>query len=258
MRFVLDSGNQFKSLRTGVYGKLQVIIIQSSGAVIVIFYHAADRDGKPQLLQHRQGRVHLAPAPVHHQQIRKPGKAAILLPQLLFLHLLPLLQTVAETPGEHFSHTGIVVRAGNGLYAEFPVVAGLGLSLFKDNHGAHILKSVDIGDVKGLHALNMFQAQNPCNLLHRPDSAAFLPLQPLPVLFQNMLRVLGRQLHELLLGSDLGNPQIHPSPLAAGEPFFNQLPISYVALKHQLPWNKRGARVKLFDKILQDLPPGIL
>ena len=54
-----------------VDGNLHIMKIESSGPVIVILYHAADRNVQAQLVQHLQRNIHLAPSAVHHDQIRE-------------------------------------------------------------------------------------------------------------------------------------------------------------------------------------------
>ena len=74
--FVLNTGNQLKALGVGVDGQFHIVVIKASGAVVVVFNHAADRNMDVQLLKHREGYVDLTPAAVHHQYIREPGKAS--------------------------------------------------------------------------------------------------------------------------------------------------------------------------------------
>ena len=99
----------------------------------------------------------------------------------------------------------------------------------------------------------MLQPQNGCDLLHGPYGSPLLPLEPLSVLFQNMFGVLGGKLHQLLLGADLGHPQIHFAPSSARKPLLDQFLVTDLVLEHQLSGNKGGSRIELFHEILQNL-----
>ena len=150
--------------------------------MVVILHHAADRDLKPQLLQHLKGYVDLSPSAVHHQQIREFREASQLLRHLLFLKLAALLQAVAEPPCEHLVHAGVVVRPLDRTDPELPVIAPLRLSMLIDHHGAHRLEAVRIGDVEGLHTADIRKAQKSGDLLHSSDGPALLPLDPFLIL----------------------------------------------------------------------------
>ena len=50
VRFILDPGDEFEAFAVGIYLDFPVLIIQASRPVVVIFDHAADRDGQAQLL----------------------------------------------------------------------------------------------------------------------------------------------------------------------------------------------------------------
>ena len=50
--FVLDPGNQAEAFRVAVDGKLYITILETAGAVVVVFDHTADRDIEAQLVQY--------------------------------------------------------------------------------------------------------------------------------------------------------------------------------------------------------------
>ena len=152
--FILDSGNQLKTLRAGIDGELHIVEVKPPGPVKVILHHAAHRNIQPQLFHHPQGHIHLSPASVHHDQIREGGKAAQLLIQLFFLQLLLLLQAVGEAPGQHLLQAGVVIGTLHGFDLEFPVITALRLSFFVNYHGANGFKTADIGNIVGFHPDN--------------------------------------------------------------------------------------------------------
>ena len=142
--FILDPGNELKALAGSVDRKFHVVKIQPSGAVIVVLYHSADRNIQSQFLQDRGGNIDLPPAAVHHDEVGKAGKTPQLCIQVLFLHFLLLLQSVAEAAGKDLPHAGIVVGPRNRFDAELPVIAPLGFPVFIDYHGSDIGKTADV------------------------------------------------------------------------------------------------------------------
>ena len=62
---ILDPRHELEALGMAVDGDLNIIIVESPGPVIVILYHAADRNVKLQFAQHTQRDVHLSAAAVH-------------------------------------------------------------------------------------------------------------------------------------------------------------------------------------------------
>ena len=51
---------------------------------------------------------------------------------------------MGEPSREHFFHARVIIRAFHGLYLKFPVIAPLGLTVRKDDHGTDGFKSVRI------------------------------------------------------------------------------------------------------------------
>ena len=94
----------------GIDRKLDIMIIQTSGTVVVILDHTADRNVDFQFFQYGQGNIHLSAAAVHKDQIRELGKAAVLLIHLLFFQFSALFHTMTEPSRQHFPHAGIVIR----------------------------------------------------------------------------------------------------------------------------------------------------
>lgn len=73
---ILDPRHELEALGMAVDGDLNIIIVESPGPVIVILYHAADRNVKLQFAQHTQRDVHLSAAAVHEDQVWEPRKAS--------------------------------------------------------------------------------------------------------------------------------------------------------------------------------------
>ena len=205
-----------------------------------------------QAFQNLQRHVDLALSAVHQDQIRKSGKSAQL------PAFLPLPKPVGKPPCEHLPHASIVVRAFDAFDLELPVIIALRFSPFVNHHGTHGLESVGIGNIKGLHPADPFESQQPSDLLHRPNCAPFLPLEPFLVLAQNKLRVTHRQLHQLFLGSFFRNPERDLRAPPAGKPLLNQLPVLWLLRQHQLSRNKGSPSVILLDEAVQDAADGFL
>ena len=127
------------------------MIIQTSGTVIVILDHTADRNVDSQFFQYGQRDIHLSAATVHEDQIRELGKAAVLLIHLLFFQFFALFHTVAEPSRQYFPHAGIVIRTGDAFDLELTVIAAFRFSFFVDHHRSYIFKTVDIGNIIGFH-----------------------------------------------------------------------------------------------------------
>ena len=151
---VLNPGNQLKALAVSINGNFFILEIQSSGAVLVVLYHTAYRNGKLQFVQHRQGNVYLSSSTVHHNQIREPGKTAIHISRIFTLPLLLLVHAVDKPPGQHLFHAGIIIGTFHGLNPELPVITALGFSLLVNHHGAHGLKTADVGNIKSLYPVD--------------------------------------------------------------------------------------------------------
>ena len=70
--FILDPGDQFEAFGIPVNGQLLVLIVEPTGPVIVVLDHAADRNGKSQILKHLQSDIYLSFAAVH-QDLEEQG-----------------------------------------------------------------------------------------------------------------------------------------------------------------------------------------
>ena len=135
----------------GVDRKFDIVIIQTSGTMVVILDHTADRNVDSQFFQYGQRNIHLSAAAVHEDQIRELGKATVLLIHLLFFQLSALFHTVAEPSRQYFPHAGIVIRTGDTFDLELTVITAFRFSFFIDHHGSYIFKTVDIRDIIGFH-----------------------------------------------------------------------------------------------------------
>ena len=175
VRLVLNPCNQFKSFRARIYGDLHIMIIQPSGAVVVILHHAADGNIQMQFVKHLQCNVDLSSAAIHQKQIRKFRKTSESVVHLPAVQIFFLLHAMNKTSGQHFLHAGIIIRTRHGLDAEFAVITALRLSLFKNHHGTHVCKAAYIGNIESFHAAYVLQLQKRRNLFHRADGSPFLP-----------------------------------------------------------------------------------
>ena len=135
----------------GVDRKFDIMIIQTSGTVVVILDHTADRNVDSQFFQYGQCNIHLSAAAVHEDQIRELGKAPVLLIHLLLFQFSALFHAVAKPSRQYFPHAGIVIRTGDAFDLELTVIAAFRFSFFVDHHGSYIFKAVDIRDIIGFH-----------------------------------------------------------------------------------------------------------
>ena len=253
VRLVLDPGDQLKAFGMAVDGDLHILKIQPSGPMAVILHHAADRDVQTQFPKHLKGYVHLAPAAVHHDQIREPGKAAQPVPLCLPGILLLFFQPMLKPPGEHFFHRRVVVGPLNGFYPELPVIVALGPSILIHHHGAHRFKTADIGNIEGFYPAHAGKSQPFSDLVHGADGPKLLPLDLFLILRQNKKRVFRRQLHQPFLLSLFGNHEFHALAPPFRKPLSHQLHFIKLLLGPDLPGNKRRSRIELLDKASQDL-----
>ena len=71
----------------------------------------------------------------------------------LFLH------TMGKPSGKHLLHRSIIIGSYYRLNAEFPIIAALWPSIFKDHHRAYRFISGNIGNIKGLHSADILQPE---------------------------------------------------------------------------------------------------
>ena len=76
VRLILYPGYQLKAFTVRIYGQFHVIVIQSSGPVVVVLYHTADRDIEFQFLKYLERYIYLSFSSVHQKYVRIFGKAA--------------------------------------------------------------------------------------------------------------------------------------------------------------------------------------
>ena len=119
--------------------------------MVVILYHAADRNFQIQPVQDPQGHIHLAPAAVHHDEIRKGAEFSKFFFQSLLFNLLLLVKSMGKTPRQHFLHAGVIVRPLDRLDLKLPVITPFGLASLIDYHGTDGLETADVGNIVGLH-----------------------------------------------------------------------------------------------------------
>ena len=150
VRFVLYPGNQPETFRVAVNRKFGIIKIQSSRSVIVIFYHSTHRNMQMKLFQYFQCYIHLPPSAVHHDQIRKYLKASG------FTFFLLFTQSMPESSGQYFIHTGIIIRTLHSFNFEFAVIVPFWFPMFIDYHRSDRIESVRIGNIICLHAYDAF------------------------------------------------------------------------------------------------------
>ena len=104
--------------------------------MVIIFDHAKHRHLAPKPLQHALGNTHMAKTAVNHKHAGQRGK--------LLISVLPALQP----PRQHFFHRLVVILpVCHRFNTESAVSAALGLSVFKDNHGADGIGSGKIGNI---------------------------------------------------------------------------------------------------------------
>ena len=221
--FVLDPGDELKALGSGVDGKLYIIIVETPCPVVVILDHSADGNGDAKLLKDLKTDVDLSASAVHEDKVRELGKTSVLSVNVPDLKVVTLLYSVKESSGQNLLHARIIIRTCNGLDPELTIITLLGLALFIDNHGTYIGKTTDIGNIVGLHPGQPLDAEQTLNLLDRADGPALLALDPLLVLGENQLCILGRELHELLLLATLGHGDIHTASLSLGQPLLDDV-----------------------------------
>ena len=204
-----------------------------------------------QLIQHLERHVDLPFASIHQDQIRKCCE----FPELLIFLTLP--QAMGETPGQHLSHAAIIVSALDAFYLKLSVIIPLWSAVLIDDHRTDRLKSIRVGDIIRFHPRDPVDFQERRDLLHRSDRPALLALQALFILCQNKPRVLSCQLHKLLLGAFLWDPQSYLLPSLRCQPGLQELSVLHVFLEHQLSRYIRCPRIVLLDKAVQDAAPAL-
>ena len=219
----------------------------------VILHHAANRNRKPQLLHHLQSNIHLTLSAIHHQKIRKSGKASKLLFHSLIFQLFLFLHTMSKPSGKHLLHRSIIIGSYYRLNAEFPIIAALRPSIFKDHHRAYRFVSGNIGNIKGLHSADILQPQPLSHLIHSSYGPHLFPFIPFIVLNQHKSRILLRQLHQPLLIAFLRNRNANLLTLSGAEPLANQLHILQLILHPQLLGQKWSSCIKLLYKAGKNL-----
>ena len=253
---VLDPGNEPEGLGMRVYGQLLIPEIKASGPVAVVLYHAADTDGKPQLPEHLLCDVHLSLSAVHQQKIRKSGKGACKF--RLLSSLGKLLKAVRKPPLQHLPHGGVIVGPLDGTDPELSVVAALGPAVLVHHHAAYGFKAVGVGDVIGLHPMQLRKPQEVSQLSHGPDGPKLLPLHLVTVPLQHDPGILHRHFHQLFLLALLGIADMHPAASCPGEPLLDEVTSLDGSLDPDLLRNIRGPGIKLLDEGQEDLRQGVL
>ena len=160
---------------------------------------------------------------------------------------------MAEAPRQDLAHAGIVIGSCDRLDPELAVIAPLGLPVFIDDHGSHICKTADIRNIIGFHTSDRRQTQQIGDLFGRPDRAALLPAQTLPVPLQDNQGILPRKLHQLLFLPFFRDKKRDLTAPAGTQPVLQQLMVLRLHRKENLLGNKRSRRIKLLDKLRQDL-----
>jgi hypothetical protein len=102
------------------------------------------------LFQYFQCYIHLPPSAVHHDQIRKYLKASG------FTFFLLFTQSMPESSGQYFIHTGIIIRTLHSFNFEFAVIVPFWFPMFIDYHRSDRIESVRIGNIICLHAYDAF------------------------------------------------------------------------------------------------------
>jgi len=92
--FILQTGDHVKCL--SIFRKFHFFIvkIQTSGSVVVILYHAADRNVQMQLVKNLQSNVDLSLTTIHHKDVR-----------------IDLKTFIGKSSCQNFTHTGVVIRS---------------------------------------------------------------------------------------------------------------------------------------------------
>ena len=216
--------------------------------MIIILYHAADRDLQPQLGKRLQSDINLPSSAVHHQKIGKSGKTSQLLIHALFFQLQRFLHPVGEPPGQHLFHGSVIVRPFHGLDPELPVIAALGLAVLIHDHGAYGFQTAGVGDIVSLHPPDMVQPNKTSDLVHGPDGPKLLPLDLLFILGQHKSRVFLRQLHQTFLLPLLRRHDLNLLPPLRRQPSGDDLALLRLDLHPQLPGDKRRPGIKLLHK----------
>ena len=81
-----------------------------------------------------------------------------------------------------------------------------------------------------------------------PDGPALFPFNALTVLIKNHAGILTGKLHQLFLCAFFGNNNMNPLFSSGTEPLLDHFPVFHLCLKHDLFWNKRRSRIKLFQE----------
>ena len=119
--------------------------------MIIILYHAADRNFQAQFPQNLQSNVYLSTTAIHHQEIRKTGKAAKGRIHSFFLQSPCLLQAMTEPPGQYLPHGSIIIWSFHCLDLEFTVITAFWLSIFVHDHGTNRLHTAGIRNIVSLY-----------------------------------------------------------------------------------------------------------
>jgi hypothetical protein len=170
-------------------GRIEGQRMQAVG-LVDLFGLLREPDGRdvvePEILQDLQRGVELTSAAVDQDQVRQHA---------------PLLQCLREAPRQHLGHRREVVGAGDGADAEALVVVLLHPAVFPDDHRAHLLGPLDVGDVVALDPIRQpGQAERALELLEHELLAVVTREQP--VLERDRGVRLGHR-HELPLGPPL-------------------------------------------------------
>ena len=156
--FILYPGDQTKCLAVGVNRNLLVVKIQSSGTVMVVFYHTAHRNMHIQPGKYLLSYMDLPFSTIHKQNVRQDPEGIIF--------LQPFPSAMFKPSGEHFLHGTRIIRAADFPDTEFTVVILFGFSIFKHHHGSHCFKPVNIGYIVGLYPADGWHLQQFPDLFH--------------------------------------------------------------------------------------------
>src|SRR5947208_9586613 len=200
-------------------------------------------DGKvveAEVLQHLEPHVELATAAVDQDEIRE---------------WRPLLQRPREPPREDLAERGEVVRSRDGLDPEALVVLLLQAPVFPYDHGADLLRALDVRDVVALDPVGEpGQGERAAQLLEHDLLAVVTGEQ---VVLERDRRVLLRHRDDLALRPSLGHQELDPPAHERGERLRRELGLRELLGEQDLRRGDHRLAVELTDEGREDLagPP---
>ena len=223
--------------------------------MVIVLHHTAHLDrSDSKFIQYLQADIHLPPASVHTDEIRKirkGSKLVILTCSPVFLHLI---ESVFKTAGKHLIHGSIIIRALYRFDTELSVVIVLGFTVLIYHHGPHIQCTHGVGNIIGFDAKRRLRKPHDLlKFLNSPGALCILFTVLLPVTVHQYSGICHGKFHKLFLLAYLRGDDAYLFPLLAAKPLLKNILVRQFRLNPKLMRNERSSIVILFNKIIQDL-----